>query len=109
MERNKVVTFVGFALKARKAKCGVNAIKTIKGYAPVILICKTASKNTFDEVESIAKKLSAQILISEEYLVEDIVHKENCKVVAITDKALAKAVLENSNVGFTKYSGGYGK
>lgn len=109
MERNKVVTFIGFAIRARKVKCGVNAIKTLKGSVPVIIICKTASQNTFDEVSQIAKKLSAQMLISEEYLVEDIVHKENCKVVAITDKALAKAVLEHSNVGFTKYSGGYGK
>ena len=73
------------------------------------MICKSASENTFDEVVSIANKLSATLIISEEYLVEDIVHKENCKVVAITDKALAKAVLDHLDVGFTKYSGGLGR
>ena len=106
MEKNKVVTFIGFAVRARKVKCGVNAIKTIKGNVPVIVICKTASENTFNDVVSIAKKLNATLIISENYLVEDIVHKENCKVVAITDKALATAVLEHLDTGFTKYSGG---
>ena len=109
MEKNKVVTFIGFAVRARKVKCGVNAIKTLKGSVPVIVICKSASENTFNDVSSVAKKLSAQVIISQDYLVEDIVHKENCKVVAITDKALATAVLEHIGTGFTKYSGGYGK
>ena len=109
MEKNKVVTFIGFAVRARKVKCGVNAIKTLKGSVPVIVICKSASENTFNDVISVAKKLSAQVIISQEYLVEDIVHKENCKVVAITDKALATAVLEHLDAGFTKYLGGCGK
>ena len=109
MEKNKVSTFIGFAVRARKVKCGVNAIKTIKGSVPVIVICKSASENTVSDVVSVAKKLSAQIIISNDYLLEDIVHKENCKVVAILDKALATAILEHLDAGFTKYSGGCGK
>ena len=106
MEKNKIITYVGFALRARKIKCGVNAVKTIKGKAYALIVCKSASKNTFEEAIDLAKKLSATLVISNEFLLEDVVCKPNCKLVAVTDESLGKAILDNLGGSFTAYSGG---
>lgn len=106
MEKSKVLTFIGFAIRARKVKCGVNAVKTLKK-AVVLIVCKTASKNTFDESVSLAKKLNAKLVISNDYAIADVVGKDNCKLIAVTDVALGKAILEHLDGHFTEYSGGY--
>lgn len=109
LEKSKVLTFIGFALKSRKVRCGVNAVKTIKGKVNLLILCKTASKNTYDDAISLAKKLSAKLVISNDYLIEDIVNKECCKLIAIEDEGLAKAIIEHLDSHFTEYSGGYVK
>ena len=107
-KKSKVLTFIGFALRARGVKCGVNAVQTIKGGCEVMILCKSASNNTFDDVAKLAKKLSAKLYISKTHLVEEIVSKPNCKLIAITNKELSKAIIENIDEDFALYTGGYG-
>lgn len=104
MEKSKPLTFIGFALRARKARSGVNAIKTLKGNVFVLIICETASKNTFDEAVSLAKKFNVPLVVSKTYKIEDLVKKENCKLLAIQDESLGNAVLQNLDSHFQKYS-----
>lgn len=104
METSKPLTFIGFAIKARKVRSGVNAIETLKGGVKVLILCATASKNTVDEVVKISKKLSAPIVISKTYKVEDIIKKPNCKLLAIQDESLGNAVLQNLDQHFQEYS-----
>lgn len=108
MEKSKVLTFIGFSLRAKKARCGVNAIKTIKKSVKTLILCATASNNTFDDVVKIAKKLNSTLVISVDYKIEEIVNKEHCKLIAIEDDNLAQAILDNLDGHFVKYSGGYG-
>ena len=107
MQKSKIITFIGFSIKARKVKFGVNAVKTLKGNVPLLIICHTASKNTVDECVGIAKKMSAKLIVSCAYPLEEVVSKPNCKLIAVTDVNLAKAVLDNLDSCFTEYSGGY--
>ena len=108
LEKSKILTFIGFSLRAKKLRCGVNAIKTIKKSVKVLILCATASNNTFDEVVKIAKKLNSTLIISVDNKVEDIVNKEHCKLLAVEDESLANAILDNLDSHFVKYSGGYG-
>ena len=108
MENNKIYTYIGFAIKSRKIRCGVNSVATLKNRVPLLLLCKTASDNTFDEVLKIAKKINSKIYISKTYKVEDLVNKEHCKLIAIQDVNLAKAIIENGKDHIVEYSGGYG-
>ena len=55
-----------------------------------------------------AEKLSAKLYISKIHLIEDVVNKPNCKLIAITNKELSKAIIENIDEDFALYSGGYG-
>ena len=106
MINSKPLTFIGFAIKARKVKFGVNAVATLKPKVPLLILCSTASDNTKHDAVKLSKKLQATLLIATDVKVEDIVYKENCKLIAVQDVALAKAIMENLDCHFTKYSGG---
>ena len=104
--KSKILTFIGFALRARKVRCGVNAISTIKKKVKLLILCQTASENTFKDALSLSKKLSAELVISKKYKVEDLVYKECCKLIAVEDNSLSDAILQNLDDDFIKYSEG---
>ena len=60
-----------------------------------MIVCNTASDNTKAEAEKVAKKYRCPLIITKTEKLEDITHRENAKVMAIADKALAKAILDN--------------
>ena len=104
--KNKVLSYIGFALKAGKICKGVNAVETLKNDVFLLIICHTASENTYKDAEKLALKFHCPLIVSEKVTVEEITLKENCKLIALTDKNLAEAVIKNSNEDFTIYSGG---
>ena len=105
MEQTKLNTFIGFAIKARKAKLGVNAVKTLKK-AEILILCSSASENTLKDVVSLSKKLNAKLYVLNEIKLEDVVYKENCKLMAVCDKGLSKAIIECKSSRLQEYIGG---
>ncbi len=104
MEKSKPLTFIGFAIRARKVRSGANAIVTLKGGVKVLIICSTASQNAFDEAIKLSKKFNAPLVVSKTYKVEDIIKKERCKLLAIQDESLGNAILQNLDDHFQEYS-----
>ena len=94
MENNRLRTFVGFSIKKRAVRIGTNAANTLKR-AELLLVCHTASDNAFKEAVKLKKKFHCPMIRTEETL-ESLTGKENAKIMAITDKALAKAIIESS-------------
>lgn len=92
--RGKAQTFIGFAIKARKCKIGSNAIQTAKK-ANLIIVCDSASDNTKKQAEKFAGRFNCPIITSVKHSLEQLTYKENAKVMAITDQALARAIMEN--------------
>lgn len=92
--KSKSSTFIGFAIRARKFRIGMNAVQTLKSIN-LLIVCNTASDNTKTEAEKVAKKYRCPLIITKTEKLEDITHRENAKVMAIADKALAKAILDN--------------
>lgn len=97
---DKILSYIGFAIKSGNVRTGVNVAKTIKKNAPLMILCHTASKNTVDEVIALSKKLHSKIIITKDITVEDIFNKPNCKLAVITDNELAKAIITNTNEHF---------
>ena len=60
-----------------------------------MIVCNSASDNAKKEAEKVAKKYRCPLIITKTEKLEDITHRENAKVMAIADKALAKAILDN--------------
>ena len=96
----KIISYLGFAMRARKLRLGVNAIAAEKKRIYLLVLCATASENTKKDALSMASKLHAKLVVSNFYRVEDLVNKENCKLIAVLDRELSKAILTNLNEHF---------
>ncbi len=92
--KSKAETFLGFAIKARKVKMGLNAIATLKK-AELIITCKSISDNSFKEALKLKNKFHCPILKTLDKELSELVFKDNVKIIAITDIALSKAIKEN--------------
>lgn len=99
-QRSKIETYIGFAIKSQKIRSGVNAIGTVKSGISLLVLCSSASDNCVKEAQKLARKHGARIVRSKK-LIEDIVGKENCKLVAILDENLAKGILDNLDDNFS--------
>ncbi len=97
--KTKVETFIGFAMRARAFKIGVNACNTLKK-ASLIIVCNTASENTVKDALKLSKRFRCKIIKSTGKPLSEYVHRENAKVMAITDFKLTEAVLANVNEEF---------
>ena len=107
MQRNKIFTYVGFALRARKLRTGTNAIKTVKNGVYLLIVCKSASQNAKKEGVKLAEKFNCPIYESVSFTVVELTDKENCKLTAILDFELAKAIIANAGEDLKEFSGGY--
>ncbi len=105
METSKLFTFIGFAIKARKVKMGVNAIKTLKR-AQLLILCHMASENTVKEAISLSKRLNAKLFILNDIKLEDVVFKDKLKLIAVCDDALAKAIIDSNDSRLKECLGG---
>jgi len=89
----KIETYIGFAIKSGKLKKGMNVIENTRGIE-LLILCASASDNTKKQTKNLSVKLKKPLIISNK-LLSEILGKENCKTAAVTDKNLAKAILEN--------------
>ena len=98
MIKSKAETFIGFAVRARKCKIGVNACKTLKR-AKLVIVDGAAGESTKKDAASLSERFKCPLLTTKKPL-ENIVFKGNAKVMAITDGALASAIFENKEEDF---------
>lgn len=100
---SKIFTYVGFSKRSGKIRLGVNAVAFYKGRIPLMIVCGTASDNTKKDAAKLAKKHGAKLLVSLSDKVEDLASKPNCKLIAVLDDNLAKAIIDNIDDNF-RYS-----
>lgn len=105
MQKSKALSYLGFAKKSGNLRTGVNAVSTLKS-VNLLIVCKTASLNTVKDAEKLSVKFGCPLLITK-IPAEEISGKENCKLLAVTESNLAKAILENTDDNFIIKSGGY--
>ncbi len=97
MKNAKLSSYFGFAVKSGNLRSGLNTIKTLKKGVFLIAVCHTASDNTKDDAKKFAIKFNCPIIEIKDATLGEYVGKENCKVAAVTDANLAKAIIENAN------------
>jgi len=97
--RSRAETFIGFAMRTGKYKIGMNASATLKR-AYLMIVCKSASENTKKDAQKLAGKFNCPLIETVTKTLEEIVKRENAKVMAIGDKALSKVILENTEKDF---------
>ena len=99
----KVETYIGFCLRARKIALGAGAIDVQKKGVYLIIVCSTASENTFKLALKYKNRFSCPLIICKTGL-ENAVHKASCKIVAIKDYQLADAIVKNTDEDYELYA-----
>ncbi len=94
MQKSKVETFIGFAMRTGNYRIGANAVATLKR-VNVMFVCKSASENTKKDALKLSNKFHCPLVETVSKTLEEITHRENGKVMAIADKKLSLAILEN--------------
>lgn len=93
MAKSKIDTFIGFCIKSRKISLGSGAISALRGGVYLIIMDGTSAKNSVRLAQKFKNRFSCPLLICEKGF-EDVVNKVGCKLAAVCDKQLAKAILE---------------
>ena len=99
MGKTKAETFIGFAMRTGKFRIGTNAAATLKR-ANLVIVCNSASENTKKEAEKLARKFRCSLIEPVTVTLEELTHRENAKVMAIADKKLSEAILNNLEKDF---------
>ena len=93
---SKIETYVGFAIRKGSVVFGCDSIKTYRKKIWALLYTPSLSDNSLSVLKQVADRLNRPLACIPEM---EILTKKNCKALAICDKSLANAILENLNVG----------
>lgn len=89
---NKIESYIGFSIRKGSVVFGVDNILVSKKHIHVLLYTSELSPKSLSNLTFFAQKISVPILCVENF---EILQKKNCKAIAICDKSLAKAIIEN--------------
>lgn len=103
----KPYSYIGFAIKAKKLRTGINAVGTLNKDVYLIILCSTGEKNARKEAEKLAAKHNTPLIESFRFTIEEMTGKENCKVAAVLDEHLAQAIIDNLGDDFKVLNGGH--
>ena len=92
---NKIITYIGFAIKSNQIVFGVDLIEEYRKKIHLIVVSCDLSQKSKQRLEIIANKRNLEILTLDTSL-ENITKRKNCKVLAITNFELAKAIKNNA-------------
>ncbi|MDE7380198.1 MAG: hypothetical protein K2N14_04005 [Clostridia bacterium] len=99
----KVETYLGFCLRARKIVLGSGSVDAVKKGVYLIIVCSTASENTFKVALKYKNRFSCPLLICKVGLA-DVLHTDVCKIAAVKDAELAKAIIANAGDEYELYT-----
>ncbi len=96
---SKIKTYLGFAVKKGGVVFGLDNIKKRKSSICLVLASTEASEKTIKEVEFFCSKNKIPLVLSA-LPVGEAVGKPGVKIMALTDKNLAEAVMQNIDKDF---------
>ena len=105
MVKSKIDSYVGFCLRSRKIALGSGAIDALKGGVFLLIADATAAKNSQKLAVKFKNRFSCPLVLCKSGF-ETLVKKGGCKIAAIKDLELSKAILANLDETFELYSGG---
>lgn len=99
----KVETYLGFCLRARKIALGSGSVDILKKGVYLIIVCSTASENTFSLALKFKNRFFCPLIVCNTGL-ENAVHRAGCKIAAVRDPELAKAICANADGDYELYT-----
>ena len=108
MIKSKIETYLGFCLRAGKLIFGVDNVEKTKMNVYLLIADETLGENSLKVLIKAKETLSCPLLIGKEDFISAALHRPGVKVVALRDKGLANAILQNASQSeqVKLYSGG---
>lgn len=94
MNINKIKTYLGFAIKSKKIIFGYDNIITYKKKQILILSSSTVNEKVSMKINSFADKNNIKIINLKNITCEELVGRENSKIVSVIDENLASAIVK---------------
>ena len=91
---DKVASLIGFAVKANKLIYGVDELIEGKRKRYLIIYCHTLSDRSKAAVKEVALRDKVPLIETKGKKLEEIVYKNNCKVIGVSNKQMADAIIE---------------
>lgn len=105
MGKSKIETYIGFCIKSGKITFGSGAVDTLKNQVYLILVSADAAPNTKKLALKFKNRHNCPLLICKNDF-ERVVNRAGCKIAAVRDRGLAKAITENTDSNYEIYAGG---
>ena len=108
MEKNKIETYLGFCIRARKIVFGIDEIEKQRKGVYLILCDGALGQNSLKVAQNTKELLNCPLLITKNGQLGELLHRPTVKSVAIKDNHLASAIIKEAETEFQfiSYSGG---
>ena len=90
--KSKVETYIGFAIKKGAVVFGCDSIERYRKRMELVLYTSTLSDNSLSVLRAVTDRVGCPLVQIEDF---ERLKLKNCKALAICDKSLANAILEN--------------
>lgn len=92
MNINKIKSYLGFSIKSGKVVFGFDNLLKSKKLPYIILISSTQNEKVTNKIVNFAKREGIEVIKLNELTLEDLVCRDNCKVIGVLDFNLAKVI-----------------
>lgn len=94
---NKIISYIGFAIKAKKVIVGQSHLKRTDKRLYLVLVCSSASENLIDLAKNLAFKNVCDYIITKPRL-DTLTNIQDVKIIGITDENLSRAIIDNKEI-----------
>ena len=94
---NKIISYLGFAVRSNNLIAGQTPLKRTKKQLYVVLVCNTGSENLKNLAKNLAVKHNCHFIVTKESL-ENLTKIKDVKIVGITDENLSNGILQNKEI-----------
>lgn len=94
---NKLESLLGFAVKSGKIVFGFDNLCETRKNVKLVIYSPSTNDKVKQKLQLLCKHKEWSLVESIEPL-EDLIHRDNCKVVGIVDKNMSSAILKLENI-----------
>lgn len=105
LAKSKIEAYIGFCIRSGAISLGSGAISALRGGVHLIIMDGGSAKNSQRLALKFKNRFSCPLVICKTGF-EDAVNKAGCKIAAVKNKELAKAILNCLDDNYELYAGG---
>ena len=90
---------MGFSIKSGKVVFGLDKLQEYFKPVRLVIVCSTVAENTYKKLKTLCEYNKWKMVqLNEGIVLGSVIGRDNCKVLAMTDKSLSIAVLNLPNI-----------